>query len=163
MWWRRRYSIWDELRRIQEEMDRIFEDLWRGDRFLGLPSSPEFSRGFIERSEYRTPLTDMWETDKEVVITMELPGVRKEDIDINIYEDGIEVKVERKAERRDEDERKGMYRFERTYTGFYRYIPLPTNVDTERAEATYNNGVLEIRIPKIKIEEKGGGRKLQIK
>ncbi|RLI94453.1 MAG: Hsp20/alpha crystallin family protein [Candidatus Altiarchaeales archaeon] len=163
MWWRRRYSIFDEMRRMQEEMDRLFDEFFRATRFPELPSTALARRGMIERSEYRMPLTDMWETDKEVIITMELPGVNKKDIDINIYDDGIEVKVERSEDRREEDEKKGMYRFERTYSGFYRYIPLPPNVNAEKAEASYNNGVLEVKIPKIIEEEKGKGRKLKIK
>lgn len=146
-----RRSFWDELDRFHREMDRFFRNFWE--------ESLEYESKDIVPRNYREPLTDMWETEKEVIITAELPGVRKEDIEINIKDDGLEIKVEKRDELK--EERKGIYRLERRYAGFYRYIRLPGNVDIEKAEATYNNGVLEIRIPKIREEKEG--KRIKIK
>ena len=62
---------------------------------------------------FRKPLTDIWETENEVVASIEIPGVDKKDIDINLTEDKLEIKVEKKHEK--EDKKKGMYRLERSY------------------------------------------------
>src|SRR3989338_10396936 len=133
---------------LRDEMDglfdRFFEDRW-------------FSRPLLEREmdfpEYKPPLTDVSETDREVVATIELPGVDKKDIQLNVTEKGIEVKVEKQSEVKQEDKKKGFFHVERNYSGFYRRIPLPVNVDASKADANYKTGVLEIKIPKLKIED----------
>ena len=103
-------------------------------------------------ANYRMPLTDLWEIDDEVITTIELPGVDKQDIDLKIENNRITVKVEKKTENK--EKKKGAYRFERSYQGFYRKIELPVDVDSDKAKATYKNGILEIRIPKLKKETK---------
>ncbi|RMF07258.1 Hsp20/alpha crystallin family protein [Candidatus Woesearchaeota archaeon] len=161
----RRSTLWDEFIRMQEEMDRLFETFFRGSPFFrrssaGTPLLEGPSRraetGIVE-SDYRQPLTDIWETDKEVVATVELPGVDKKDIQINATDDGIEIKVEKKDEKK--EEKKGMFRLERVYSGFYRFIPLPANVNADKTAATYKNGVLELRVPKVKAKK---GREIKV-
>ncbi len=151
MIWRR--SIWDEFRRMQEEMDRLFSTIMREPYWTGVW---EEERIPVETSMYRQPLADIWETDDEIIATIELPGVEKEDIQVNVVDDYIEVKVEKKEEHKEEDKKKGMYRLERRYSGFYRRIPLPEEADADSIKATYKNGVLELRIPKKKTEKKKG-------
>ena len=102
----------------------------------------------ISNTGFRAPKCNMYETDKSVVAAFELPGVEKEDIELNILDDRIEVKVEKKQEK--EDRQKGMYRYEASSQSFYRIIPLPVNVKSENAQAEYTNGVLKIEIPKAK-------------
>ena len=142
---------------MQEEMDSMFDSFFGiGPRRSGfrrqLLGSPQ--QRDLEVSDYRQPLADMWETDKEFRATVEMPGVNKEDIKINAADDGLEIKVEKKSEHKQEDKKKGMYRFERSYSGFYRYFSLPENADAEHVEATYKNGVLELKVPKKEIEAK---------
>ena len=96
----------------------------------------------------RKPLADIEENDKEVVIKFEIPGVDKRDIQLNITQNKIEVRVERKQE--EKIKREGFYRLERSYGGFYRAISLPTEVIPEKAKAKYRDGILEVRIPKVK-------------
>lgn len=139
----RRRTIWDELMREQEELFRSFfnDGGWsRLDR--ALPSSEHA----LAPNNYRQPLADLFETDKEFVATLELPGVDKKDIEVNVLENGVEVKVEKKEEHKHEE--KGTYRLERSYAGFYRHIPLPEHADAAKVDASYRNGVLELRIPK---------------
>ena len=152
----RRYTIWDEMRRMQEEMDRMIDGFFSnepvgfggGIRLLGGPSTD------VQKSNYRQALADVIETDKEVIATVELPGVDKKDIQINATEDGVEIKVEKKDERKEEDKKKGTYRLERSYSGFYRYIPAPDGVDVQNINASYKNGVLELKMPKVASKKK---------
>ncbi len=156
MVWRR--DPFEEMRRMIDRMERLFEEEWDFGvgparfRFRWEGPAMEELRGF------REPLADVFETDKEVVVTVELPGVRKEDIEVNVTENSVEVKAEVKIEAKEEKE--GVYRVERSYKGFYRMIPLPTEVKPEEAKATYKNGVLEIRIPKVK--ESGKAKKVKV-
>lgn len=143
-------AIWDEMRRMQEEMDRMFDNFFRKRPDNELLESGE-SPGSLE--EYRSPLTDVWETDNEVVAKLEVPGVKKDDIKVNATDDGVEVKVEKSDDYEQKDKKKGMYKYERSYCGFYRKIPMQ-NANPQKAKAKYDNGVLEIRAPKT--EEKKG-------
>ncbi|MEM5812581.1 MAG: Hsp20/alpha crystallin family protein [Candidatus Aenigmatarchaeota archaeon] len=159
-----RWSIWDEMRRIQEDMERAFAEFFRHEpltqsNFM-LPS--RMHKDSIVKSEFRHPLADIWETDNEIVIKVELPGVEKKDIQVHAVEGGIEVKVERKAEYKEVDKKKGFYRFERSYSGFYRHFPLPEIADTSKVDATYSNGVLELKIPKKELKERKA-RQIEVK
>jgi HSP20 family protein len=152
MW---RNSIWDEMARMQEDMDALFDGyIAREEDILCLPECLCLSRAKAKASsslflsDYRKPLADIYETDKEFVSVMEMPGVSKEDIRINLTEDAIEVKVEKKAEKKEEDKKKGIYRMERRYAGFYRCLGLPKNVEADKISASYKDGVLELRMPK---------------
>lgn len=154
----RRYTIWDEMRRMQQQMDELFNRFFTRDAFdYPLLEAPESSRD-LTISNYRQPLMDINETDKEIIATIELPGVDKQDIHVNATEDGVEVKVEKKNEKKEEDSKRGLYRIERSYAGFYRYIPV-TGIDVDKINASYKNGVLELKMPKL---ETGKGKK-QIK
>ena len=83
-----------------------------------------------------------------------MPGVDKKDIKVNVTKDSIEIKAEKKKEVKEEDKKKGMFRHERSFAGFYRSFALPNNVDADKANAEYKDGVLKITVPKLKIEEK---------
>ncbi|MEW5759853.1 MAG: archaeal heat shock protein Hsp20 [Candidatus Thermoplasmatota archaeon] len=91
----------------------------------------------------REPMTDVIESEKTVSITAEMPGIEKSDVDIDANEESVVIKVE-KGKRR-----------------YYKEIELPCKVNTNTAKATFNNGVLDIVFEKL--EERKGGRKLQIK
>ncbi len=141
------WDIWSEIENMQQEFNTLFE------RFFGSETNTQKSRRLLPGktaetalSEYREPLTDVWETDNDVVATIELPGVSKEDINLNVTDNRVEVKVEKKEEKK--EKKKGLYRLERSYRGFYRAFPLPSEVKADEAKATYKNGVLEITIPK---------------
>ncbi|MFQ5891507.1 MAG: Hsp20/alpha crystallin family protein [Candidatus Methanofastidiosia archaeon] len=149
------WDIFDEMRRMQEEMDRMFEGFFRRPRFRRhLLTSGE--RGEI-RPMLREAFADVQETDKEVIITAELPGMDKEDISVDLTSDYIKIKAEKKSEKRREE--KEGYAYSRMYQGFYRTIPLPSTVDPNKAKATYKHGVLEIMVPKTEISI---SRKLKI-
>lgn len=131
------FDPFEEIMRIRREMERMFR-MFEGQRFW--------------TTEWRTPLSDVRETDNEVIVIVELPGVSKEDIQLKATEDSLEIKVETKklVEEREE----GFFRKERSYRGFYRRIMLPSKVIPESARAKYENGVLEVRLPKAEAKEK---------
>lgn len=148
-------DIFDEFRRFEENMNRMFEEIWGipVNRSLLLPGERTLSptiRGPIER--YRKPFIDIVETDKEVVATVEMPGLNKEDIKINLTEDRLEISAETKQD--EEKKEKGYIYKERRSGSYYRSISLPSSIDPDNAKATYNNGVLEIKMPKTEIKKK---------
>ena len=134
-------DIFDEIRRIQEEMDRMFSSIYTK------PSLPSIG---IKPFNYREPLLDVVDRGKELVIQAELPGVNKEDIEIDINEDTLTIKASKK--KLITREKEGYFYQERGYAGYYRTVPLPTKGESEKVKAKYNNGVLEIILPKISEE-----------
>lgn len=142
-----RWNMWDDMMRMHDEMDTLFQDLFQTPRRDLLGPGKELSL-------YRHPVTDVYETDKDVIASMEIPGVDKKDIKVNVTDDRVEVKVEKSQENKKEDKKKGIYKHERSYCGFYRCIGLPQNVDSSKVQANYNNGVLELKIPKKALPKK---------
>ena len=141
-----RRFFWDpfeDMRRMQRFFNRMFS---------GLEEAP-FEGGF---ESVRQPLADIWETRDAFYASVELPGVNKEDIEINVVDNGLEIKAMRKEETK--EHKKGFYKIERNYAGFYKFIALPENAMPEKAEAKYKNGILELRIQKSKAKEPGKKR-----
>jgi len=151
-------DIFDEMYEMQKEFDRLFNRLYRIDTGKALPA-PKGGNGELA-TFFRRPTTDITETDKAVNVRFELPGVKKEDIQLNVGPKDIEIKVEKKAERKEEN--RGVYLYESRSQSFYRHIPLPKEVVPDKAEAKFENGVLEVEIPKAhpEISEK---KKIAIK
>jgi len=143
-------DTWDDFRRFEEMMNRIFEEFWgRPSRRRLLPSG---ERGEIVPAEYREPFIDVIETDKEVIATAEMPGLEKQDIKINVTEDRLEISAETKHEEKKEE--KGYVYRERRSGSYYRAISLPSPVDPDKSKASYKNGVLEIKMPKTEVKKK---------
>ena len=133
------------MRRFSEEMDRLFEDFGFGRGLL----APDFERGLDRISNLTTgawaPQVEVLERDNQLVIRADLPGMTKDDINVDIDDNSLVLRGERKTEREENEE--GYYRSERSYGSFYRRIPLPTGVNAEDAKANFHNGVLEITMP----------------
>ena len=92
------------------------------------------------------PALDVWETDNEVVYAFDLPGIPEDAISIEVKDETLSISAERtKTEETNED---GFYRFERRFGSFARAVGLPQGVDQDQISARYENGVLEIRVPK---------------
>lgn len=125
-----------DLLSIRDEMNRLFDNF-----FTGLP---ERRRGLLE-GEW-APSVDVAETDNEVVVTAELPGVKQDDVDITITDDVLTLKGEKKEEK--EVKEKNYHRIERSYGSFQRSVSLPAGVQADKAKATYKDGVLHITVPK---------------
>ncbi len=139
---------------LHQAVNHIFHDFFRhGD--LSLPSVI-----FSEDMDKFTPRVNLSETEKEYLVSAELPGMNQNDIDVSISRDMLIVRGEKKEEK--EENVKGHYRKERSYGSFYRTIALPTEIETDKAEAIYKNGVLSITLPKTK-ETQQGSKKLSVK
>lgn len=129
-----RWEPFDEMRGLRRRMDRLFDDFFRGPRFL--PWEPA-ELGFA---------LDVYETDDALMVKAALPGVRPEEVDISVTGDVLTIKGETKSE--EETKRENYHRRELRYGAFARSIPLPTRVDHDKAEATFENGVLTVTMPK---------------
>lgn len=143
-------DMFDEFRRFEEAMNKMFEEFWDVPMSPGRRFLPVSSERAIER--YRKPFIDIIESDKEIVATVEMPGLEKGDIKINLTEDRLEVSTETKHE--EEKKEKGYIYKERRSGSYYRTISLPSSIDPANAKASYNNGVLEIKMPKTEIIKK---------
>ena len=142
-------DIMEDMRKMQEEIERAFPEFWRRSPLL-IPG--ESKEGELMR--YRRPLTDLKETENEFIMELEMPGITKDDIDIKVTEDTIEIKGEKKYEQKEEDKERGYFFQERKYQGFYRSIPLPAGIKPEETEAKFDNGILEITMKKTEEKEK---------
>jgi HSP20 family protein len=146
------YDPFEELRRLHEYIDRMFEDMFRS------YSTPSFGT----EVSFRAPPVDVIDEGDKIRVVAEIPGVRKEDLDVRVFEDSVVIRAERKESTEKKD--KGYYLRERSYSTYYRTIALPAPVIPEKAEATYTNGVLELVLPK-KVPEKSeeGGFRVNVK
>ena len=147
------------MRRFSEEMDRLFEDFGFGRGWLS-PSMGEMSpSGFLELGRAAwTPQVEVFRRGDELVIRCDLPGMRKEDVRVDVQNDQLVIQGQRSWE--NEDDREGMMRSERRYGSFYRVLPLPEGVRAEDTRASYKDGVLEISVPAP--DEQPRGHRVQI-
>lgn len=134
-----------------EEMDRLFNQLWEGGllRPFGSrwPLWGEFS-GIKERF----PKIDVIDREKDVLIRAEVPGMSKDNLDVSISDEYLTIKAEMHEEEKKEEGE--YYRSEIHHGNFTRTVHLPAKVDGDKAEASFNEGLLEITIPKIELKEK---------
>ena len=149
----------EELKKLQKRMDRLMEDLGlarieskyleemeRMRRRLGeLMEEAETGRDGEEMIE---PLADVQETDGEIIVTMDLPGMDKEDVDIALSSDELSVVAQRKTETGMGMAEGNFHQRERSYRRFERTVSLPTGVKADEAHAKLESGVLKISIPK---------------
>jgi HSP20 family protein len=146
------------MRRFTKNMERLFDD-FRGFNF------PTFFKTDFEpfRMELENvawvPQIEILQNNGQFMVRADLPGLTKDDVKVELTDDILTISGERKEEK--EEKREGFYRSERSYGSFYRQIPLPEGVKTEKAAATFRNGVLEITMPAQQVETPV--RKLEIK
>jgi HSP20 family protein len=139
-WWGG--SPFQMMRRMQEEMDRAFGSFFGPQGGSSIPWAGAGAHGIANWS----PSVDVYETDKEIVVKAEVPGVEPEDIEVYCTEDALILRGETRRE--DERQEGSTHRFERRYGRFERQIPLPPGAIPDQAQANFRNGVLELRIPK---------------
>jgi len=121
-------------------MDRLFEDFFGREWPVLRPARELVREGVF------TPAIDMYDKKDEIVVKVELPGLDKEDINLELSEDTLTLSGEMKRE--EEVKEADYYCCERAYGKFSRAIELPTKVRADQAEATFKSGILEIRLPK---------------
>ena len=135
---------WDHLRElsiIQEGMNRLCEEM--------LPTNGKWEEELHKEMFY--PAVDIYEEDKGITLKAELPGMKKEDVHVEIKDGLITLKGERKMET---DEKKNNYhRIERGYGSFLRSFTLPDAVDRDKIKANYKEGILEVTLPRAEETE----------
>ncbi len=139
-----RWDPFEEIRKTQERLNLLFEDF--------MPMK-KWGDGNVF-----TPAIDIKEEENKLLVTTDLPGINKEDIEINLKEDMLEIRAKTGKEKETEEE--GYIRKEREYTHFYRAVRLPSSVKEDGSTAKIENGVLTITLPKMKLEEPA--KKIQI-
>ena len=139
---------WDPFRDLLKVHDEI------GSWFEGALEKRDRER----KSAVWSPNMDIKETEKEIIIKADLPGMKEEDIDVSIDEDQLIIKGERKVEK--EEKEKDYVRVERNYGSFYRSFNIGVPVKSDEVKASYKNGVLEINIPKAETRKP---KKIEIK
>jgi HSP20 family protein len=130
-----------------QDMEKWIEDAFR--RPFSLFSHPMMR---FSQTEDVVPSVDIMEDKGDIVVKAELPGVKKEDIDITLTDDTITISGEKKKE--EEVKKKDYYRYESSYGSFCRTFSLPSEVQSDKAKTKMKDGVLEIRIPKTEEAKK---------
>lgn len=129
------------MQRFSEEMHRIFEDFGVGRSLFGSRSG----RGREMEPRMWAPQIEVYERDNQLLVCADLPGLKKDDIKVEFNENMLTIQGERRHEF--EETQEGYKRSERSYGSFYRSIPLPEDVDSENAKATFQDGVLKVTMP----------------
>jgi len=129
-----KFSSMGDLFDLRKEIDTMFDN-----RFFG---------GMLQRFSDQSwaPVMDIVESEKDFTVKVELPGIKKEDIKINIENNTLSIEGERKTE--SEEKKKTFHRIERSYGQFYRAVSLPKHVDDAKIKAEFNDGLLTITLPK---------------
>lgn len=141
------------MQQLSDEMDQLFDSF-----FYGTPvrrwTQP------ARMPELWAPEVEMCEKGNKLCVSVDLPGISKDDVKIDIEDGALVIQGERREERSEGGEEQGYRRSERRYGSFYRTLPLPEGADAEKAEAQMKDGVLEITLP---LTERAQARRLEIK
>jgi HSP20 family protein len=153
-------SPWQAMRRMQEDMDRLFSQL----------VVPEGAQGQAPGLQQWAPSVDVSQDDKEWLVEVDLPGVNKDDIDVQVYQGHLILRAELRQESPQEQggqeggsqgAQRQYHRRERRYGYFERVLPLPQNVDDEQIRCEFRDGVLKVHVPRLP-EQRPTGRKIAI-
>ena len=139
-------SVWPNQPLVQfhREIDRMFDNLWRN---FGMPAVPAY--GQIQGQMADTilkPSVNIAATDKEYTVTVEVPGVDRNEVTLELADNRLIIKGEKKSEK--EDKGKQYYRVERSYGSFRRTLSLPEDADRDAIDASFKDGILTITMPR---------------
>jgi HSP20 family protein len=141
---------------LHDDMNRLFDEFFH--RYeTAFSSLGDFgtlaTRGTVSGTiSTNFPRMDVRETENELRITAEVPGLSENDVQVSLSADSLTLSGEKKEEKIDNE--KGWYRMERQYGSFTRVIPLPCEIEQEKAEAVFKNGVLTVILPKLQESKK---------
>jgi len=143
-----------DFARWDRDMDRMMED------FFGRRARPWWPERWFRREdlEVKAPTMDVYEEKDDIVVKAELPGMDKENIEVNLTDHTLTIKGEKKKE--EEVKEENYYRSERSYGSFFRTLELPASVHGEKVKAAFKNGILEVRMPKT---EEAKAKEIKVK
>ena len=145
-------DIWDPFASLRRDMERVFEDFSR-DFGWGPPATADMAAA---------PRIDVSETDAEIKMEAELPGVEEKDVEVVLSDGCLTIKGEKKQEKKEKKEKKeDYYLHERSYGSFARSVTLPFDADPDKVKAKFANGVLTVTLPKPP-EAKAKAKKIPI-
>ena len=148
----RRWDPFSWFSEMDADFDRFF-----GDRRFPMPSMRSLRRGMPEMP---VPKVDIFQREGSIVVKAELPGVKKDDVSVEM--DGHDLVIQGKREEKSETKDENYYRMERSSGSFYRRIPLPEGVRDDNVDASYTDGVLEVVIPRPQ-ETAPASKKIELK
>ena len=173
----------DQIKTLQDRVDQLESELANKQQVTMLPAMPVYDQwvdpftqmAILQRQMDRNmrqafsasgafnPRMDMKQTDKQYVITMDIPGMDKDKINIEVKDGMLTISGERKSETQN-NKNNQYYRHELSFGTFMQAIPLPEDAKTDQIDAKYNNGVLTVTLPLVKKEEKRmGGQRIVVK
>ena len=143
-----------DLTRWEGDMDRMMGD------FFGRRARPWWPERWFrgEELEVRAPVVDLFEEKDDIVVKAELPGMDKDNVDVNLTDHTLTIKGEKKKE--EEVKEENYYRSERSYGSFLRTLELPREVHADKVKASFKNGILEVRMPKT---EEAKAKEIKVK
>jgi len=128
---------YDPFSVMRREMDRMFDDVFKG--FGGMPAA---------FGGTGTPRIDIKETEAGIEVTAELPGVDEKDVEVELADDVLTIRGEKKVEKEDGDKEKGYHVMERSYGSFARSVQLPYGAEGDKVTAEFSKGVLKVVVPR---------------
>jgi len=138
--WEPRLGELQPVRGLRQEVDRLFDEFFRG-------WPKPWTGGLLPQEEGAfAPVVDLKETEKEFVLTAEVPGMQKDQLDVNIMEESVTIRGERQEEK--ETKEQSYYYKESSYGSFQRVVPLPARILADKAKAKLKDGVLTLNLPK---------------
>jgi HSP20 family protein len=148
----------DPFTQIRQEIDKVFDSAFKGLGFPSIGLGRELSP--MAQTDWLKPTLDIGASDKEYTISVELPGVDENEIQVELVNDTLKIKGEKKQEK--EEKERNYYRMERSYGSFQRTLSLPEDADQDDIKAVYKNGVMSITIPR-KAASKTEAKQIEIK
>jgi HSP20 family protein len=145
---------WMAPTRWERNMDRMMQD------FFGEGGRPWWPERWFRTGELdvKVPAVDVFEEKDDIVVKAEIPGMEKDNIQLNLTDHTLTIKGEKKKE--EEVKEENYYRSERSYGSFFRTVELPKEVHVDKVKATFKNGVLEVRMPKT---EEAKAKEIKVK
>ncbi len=143
----------DPFAAIETQMRRHFNDFFEGFGFDLDPFGKQMHDGGL------MPKVDVSETDDAIQVTADLPGMTEKDVEVSLADGHLHIRGEKQAEK--EDKHKNFHRIERSYGAFERSVALPAEVDAEKVDASFKNGVLSVVLPKV--QTGSTGKRIEVK
>ena len=147
--WKSETSTWNpvrEMNRLQRRMNRMLDEYFSET----IPSVFRESPSMVEEEEF-LPACDVSETDRHYLLSLDLPGVRKEEVNIETKNSQLIISGQRKRETKESEQ--GKLSKERYFGSFMRSFTLPSDIDPTKVEAHFENGVLQIALPKTQVTQ----------